>query len=187
VGDNRAGGRAVARFLLAGGHRRPAFLAGIEHSSTSRDREAGFTQALREAGLPPPLRAVGQFDPTVARAAAAELLRGDAPPDAIFCANDHMAVSALEVARGMGLTPGRDLSIVGFDDSRPAAWRGVDLTSYSQHAAAMAAAGLVALAALLRGEEAEGATIPGELVVRDTARRPAAGIVEIEGRTVWRG
>jgi hypothetical protein len=40
--DNVAGGRAVADFLLAGGHRRIGYIAGWEGASTQRDREAGF-------------------------------------------------------------------------------------------------------------------------------------------------
>lgn len=41
TGENARGGRLIARFLAAGGHRRVAFMAGIENSSTSRDREGG--------------------------------------------------------------------------------------------------------------------------------------------------
>ena len=50
--DNYAGGRKIAEFLIAGGHERIAFIAGWEGASTQRDREAGFCDRLRDAGLP---------------------------------------------------------------------------------------------------------------------------------------
>ena len=40
--DNFSGGREIARFLAAGGHRRIGYIAGWEGASTQRDREAGF-------------------------------------------------------------------------------------------------------------------------------------------------
>ena len=48
--DNEKSGRKVAQFLLAGGHKKIAYIAGWEGASTQRDREAGFTAALAEAG-----------------------------------------------------------------------------------------------------------------------------------------
>lgn len=43
TGENLHGGRMITEFLVAGGHRRLAFLTGLENSSTSRDRERGFS------------------------------------------------------------------------------------------------------------------------------------------------
>ena len=49
--DNRNGGRQIAEFLFAGGHRRFAYIAGAAISSTNRDREAGFREGLRRHGV----------------------------------------------------------------------------------------------------------------------------------------
>ena len=189
TGDNVAGGARVAAFLAAGGHRRPAFIAGIEDASTSRDREAGFAAGLHAAGLPAALRGVGLFDPGSAAAATRTLLQGADAPDAIFCANDHMAFAAMDVAqREFGAEIGRTLSVVGFDGSRPAAWSGIGLTSFEQSASAMAVAGVGLLARLLAGEAAATThvVVGGELAVRSSARRPEHGLAELDGRTVWR-
>jgi DNA-binding LacI/PurR family transcriptional regulator len=59
--DNIDGGRQVARLLAVSGHNRIAFIAGIEDSSTNRDREAGFYRGLAEFGLTPWNRAVGNY------------------------------------------------------------------------------------------------------------------------------
>ncbi len=74
TGENARGGALIAEFLAAAGHRRMAFVAGVENSSTSRDREAGFTGWLAAHGLAPPLRAV-----------AITRWRGRPPRPAHFC------------------------------------------------------------------------------------------------------
>ena len=57
--DNVGGGREIARFLVAGGHRRIAYLAGREDSSTNLERERGFREGLAEAGQRIYARAIG--------------------------------------------------------------------------------------------------------------------------------
>ncbi len=188
TGDNAEGGRRIAAFLAACGHVRPAFVGGIEDSSTSQEREAGFAAGLRAAGLPPALRGSGLFDPAAAAEAVRILLRRPDPPDAIFCANDHMAIAAIDVARQeFGAEIGRSLSIVGFDGSRPAGWSGIGLSSFEQSALETAAAGVAVLARMLGGEAAAPhIVIGGELAVRTSARRPTHGLVTQAGRTIWR-
>lgn len=176
-GDNVGGARAVAEFLLAGGHARFAFMAGIEDSSTSRDRERGYGARLREARLPAPLRAVGHYDAAHAVQAMRDLLRGPARPDAVFCANDHMAAVALDVARReFGLTVGRDLSVVGFDDATVAGLSGIELTTFSQPFDLMAKDAVEALIGLMRDPSlpAIRRVVAGRLVVRRSARLPSA-------------
>ncbi|KTB79621.1 hypothetical protein AO069_27210 [Pseudomonas syringae pv. syringae PD2774] len=66
-------------------------------------------------------------------AATHGLLQRDATrPDGIFCANDFMAIAALNAARELGLEPGRDISIVGFENIPMAAWPSISLTTYLQ-------------------------------------------------------
>ncbi|MDE3239016.1 MAG: LacI family DNA-binding transcriptional regulator [Paracoccaceae bacterium] len=178
VGQNVEGGRAVAEFLLAGGHQNFAFIRGFEDSSTSRDREFGFTSALHAAGMPAPMVAAGQFDAETAADSTRALLSCATPPDAIFCANDHMALACLDVARReFGLEPGRSISIVGFDNSRPTQLAGIDLTTFSQDATTMVQRVLDILPELLADPSAPFGTavVPGQLIVRQTARRPKPG------------
>jgi DNA-binding LacI/PurR family transcriptional regulator len=189
TGDNAEGGRTIAAFLAAGGHRRFAFMAGLENSSTSRDREAAFTDWLRANGLPPPQRAVGSYDFAITMQATRDLLkRKSERPDAIFCANDHTAIAVLEVIRHeFGLRVPQDIAVVGFDDVGAARWPSFSLTTYSQPIDPMID-GVVDLITSLLGRDAGRARhlrIPGELVVRGSTR-PAPGCREVEGRTVWR-
>lgn len=140
--DNRAGGRRVAEFLIAGGHQRIAYIAGWEGASTQRDREAAFREALSAAGQELFARAVGNFTVEQAEQAARDLF--DVPaanrPDAVFVANDHMAFAVMDVLRfELGLRIPEDVSVVGYDDVPPASWRAYNLTTIRQRANLMVA------------------------------------------------
>lgn len=188
TGDNRRGGAQIADFLMAGEHKRLAFVAGLEDSSTSRDRESAFTRRVMQAGFDAPARAVGYYTFEGARAATRLLLSSPTPPDAIFCANDHMALAAIETARSeFGLDVGKDISIVGFDDVSLAAWPSFSLTTYSQPIEAIADRVVTILEALLRGE-AQGVQeiVPGQLIVRASARRPNTGLEQEGGSLIWK-
>jgi DNA-binding LacI/PurR family transcriptional regulator len=188
TGENERGGALIARFLVAGGHRRLAFVAGIENSSTSQERERGFAGWLRENGQPEPLRAVGHYRFDGAAEAARTLLSRPDRPDAIFCGNDHMALAISEVARfEFGLKVPQDLSLVGFDDVGPATWSSFSLTTFSQPVEPMVARAVEMMIDMIETPAAppRRETVPGELVVRGSARVPP-GCVMVQGQLVWR-
>jgi DNA-binding LacI/PurR family transcriptional regulator len=174
--DNLEGGRLIAHFLADGGHRRIAFIAGQEDSSTSRDREAGFCRGLAERGLPLFARAVGGYTFAGAAAAARALFSARARrPDAVFVANDHMAFAVMDVLRGeIGLKIPADVSVVGYDDVPEAGWGGYELTTVSQSSAEMVRATVEILMEQITAQRVAGraAITPARLVVRASARRP---------------
>lgn len=186
---NREGGRRIGEFLLAGGHRRFGYISGVESSSTNRDRFAGYQDALTEAGHAEILVEVGNYDRAEAEAAARKLLSRDDRPDAIFVANDHMAVAVMDVARyEFGLSIPDDLSIVGYDDVGPARWTSYGITTVSQPLKRMVEATVnILMGQISSGEiEAEHRILSGDLVVRSSARLPKTGIVEIDGRRIYK-
>lgn len=188
AGNNDGGARAIASFLVAGKHRRFAFMAGLENASTSREREKGFSRYLALEGFAPPQRVVGHYDFEAACAAARQIFSTTMRPDALFCANDHMALAAINVARiEFGLEVGRDISIVGFDDAGPAAWPLFDLTTYVQPVDAMVAEVVEIVKQRLSnpGLVAERRVVPGWLAVRGSARRPRRGVVMQDGVPIW--
>ncbi len=175
TGANYAGGHAAAEFLVAAGHQRFAYVAGLEDSSTSREREKGFFEGLHEFGAAKPQRAVGHYDFAAAKAAARALFSGIAIPDAIFCANDHTAFAVMDTARAeFGLNVGRDVSIVGFDDVPLAAWPAFNLTTYSQPVPALVERVIAVTLRHLTEDnyKAIHEVISGELVIRGSARIP---------------
>jgi DNA-binding LacI/PurR family transcriptional regulator len=175
--DNLEGGRLLAHFLADGGHRRIAFIAGMEDSSTSRDRESGFCKGLAERGLTLHARAIGGYTFAGAAAATRALFAVRQPPDAVFAANDHMAFAVMDVLRTeMKLTIPRDVSVVGYDDVPEAGWAGYNLTSVSQSSPAMVQATVDIMLAQIEQQQVNrrAAIVPAQLMVRGSARLPAA-------------
>ena len=176
--DNRGGGRKLAEFLIAGRHQRIAYIAGWEGASTQRDREAGFREGLADAGGALFDRAVGDYRFEGAQAATRRMFTGkprSARPDAVFVANDHMAIAAMDVLRyELGLRVPEEVSVVSFDDVPQAAWPSYGLTTVRQSAARMVEATVEALMARIEaGDEVpRQVEIEGSLIVRTSARVP---------------
>lgn len=186
---NRHGGRLIAEFLVAGGHKRFGYISGLESSSTNRDRFAGFREGLKEAGRETIEVRTGNYNHADAEIAARELLSLKRRPHAIFVANDHMAVAVMDVARHeFGLSIPDDLSIVGYDDVAAANWPSYGITSVTQPISPMVEATVdILMRQIASGEiEPQHRVITGELVVRTSARLPRTGIVERDGVTLYR-
>ncbi|MFY2823352.1 LacI family DNA-binding transcriptional regulator [Ruegeria sp. MALMAid1280] len=172
--DNIAGGRKAAEFLLAGGHRKIGYIAGWEGASTQRDREAGFLAGLREAGVELYSREIGNFASEQAQEATRRMFASD-PPDAVFVANDHMAIAVMDALRfELGLKVPSDVSVVGYDDVAVAAWPAYDLTTVRQPANRMVAKTVDILLRKIEDSDAEPrrVEIDGPLIVRGSARIP---------------
>ena len=173
--DNIEGGRQVAHFLVDGGHKRIAFIAGSEDSSTNRDREAGFYKGLAEAGVTAWARAIGNYTFEGAAVAARELCSGKVKPDAIFVANDHMAFAVMDVIRNqLKLRVPADISVVGYDDVPEASWGGYCLTTVRQPCSAMIDATVSILMEQIGRETVNrrAAVLPAEMIIRESARLP---------------
>ncbi|MEM6710697.1 MAG: LacI family DNA-binding transcriptional regulator [Pseudomonadota bacterium] len=180
TGANELGGRTIAHFLAKADHKRIAYLAGLDETSTNRDRESGFMTGLRECNRELHARANGQYDADKAAWAAIELMQMAEPPDGIFCANDHMAIAAMDALRSqLDVRIPDDVSIIGFDDVGPARWPTYSITSFSQPVDAMITASSTtifdAIEAAVDGRPyAPSSTeLPGELIVRSSARAPS--------------
>lgn len=172
--DNIAGGRKVAEFLIAGEHQKIGYIAGWEGASTQRDREAGFTQGLKAAGTTFHKRGVGNFGMEDARAATLEMFSEDAP-DAVFVANDHMAMAVMDTLRfELGLKVPEDVSVVGYDDVPTAAWPAYGLTTVRQPANRMVAETVDILLSKINDIDVNPrkVEIDGPLVLRKSARVP---------------
>jgi len=170
--DNYRGGELAAALLLERGCRRIAFLAGLEASSTSIAREHGFVEALALHGVTLAVRETGHYDYGYAQAATRRLFANPNPPDALFAANDHMAIAALDVIRGeLQLRVPGDVAVIGFDDVPQAAWSAYSLTSVRQNLEAMVRATVSLMCVQMQGTFApRNIVIPCELIERSTVR-----------------
>lgn len=175
--DNVAGGAMVADYLSANGRTHVAFIDGTPDASTSQDRSRGFLNRMQQLGRPVPeaLRLQADFSHDLAQHATSQLLDQSERPEAIFCANDYMAIGALDALRRRGLSAPQDCWVIGYDDVDMASWPSFDLTTVRQPSREMARTGAQMLLDRLAapGLPAQHRQFPCELIVRGSTGPPA--------------
>lgn len=179
--QNFEGAIEATRHLTVLGHRRIGFLAGRHDLESARRREAGYREALAEAGIPfdPGLVQVGAYTEATAEEPARRLLSLDDRPTAIFAANDLSAIQVLRTAAAYGLAVPDDLSVVGFDNIPGSALTEPPLTTVDQSIQELGEEAVRILVDLIDGpvgrDEAAAThvTLPTKLVVRRSTGRPA--------------
>lgn len=164
--DDVAGGRVAVEHLLSGGRRRILMVAGPAGIRQVRDRLAGAREAVANtAGATLEVLSTSSLTVLEGRAVGESIASRpiDERPDAIFAANDLLAVGVLQAfAFGGSLRVPDDIALVGYDDIDFAAAAVVPLTSVRQPSALI---GRTAVELLLReGEEPDA---PREHVVFD--------------------
>ena len=115
VVDNIGGAVAAVEHLLAEGRERIVHIGGPSGNLEARERQAGYVQAMTAAGRQPTVVA-GAFTQASGHDATTALLAEGVRPDAIFAANDMMAVGALLALQDAGVRCPEDIAVVGFDD-----------------------------------------------------------------------
>lgn len=113
--DNVGGAIAAVEHLVSLGHRRIGHIGGPVGNQEARERQAGYVQAVTAAGLEA-MVLNGDFTQASGHVAMTSMLRDGSRPDALFAANDMMAVGALLALREAGLRCPQDVAIIGFDD-----------------------------------------------------------------------
>ncbi|CAK6470438.1 LacI family DNA-binding transcriptional regulator [Peribacillus frigoritolerans] len=116
--DYPEGARIAVDHLLGKGHKRIALLGGIKESSTWIERMEGYREALSRAGLEVDESLVIDSAPTREGGleAVLKVLENPNPPTAIFCFSDLIAFGVMQGLMMKGITPGKDMDIVGFDN-----------------------------------------------------------------------
>lgn len=170
--ENVAGGQLAADVLLDTGHQRLAFISGLRNTSTSQERERGFIERLQARNAAPLQYAQGHYTYTSGYKAALELLTQDTPPDAIFAANDIMALGAIDAIRERGLRLAHDVSVIGFDNIPMAGWGAYQLTTISQDVDAMIHRTLDIMLEKIANPHSPTQTVrvEGQLIVRDSVK-----------------
>jgi LacI family transcriptional regulator len=180
--ENAASAEALARAMVALGHRRFAVLAGPRGLLTARDRLDGFRAGLAAWSVPlDPARVIpGAFTRDGGyEAMSAILASGEQLPDCVFAVTDVMALGALARLRAGGLEVPSDVALAGFDDIATLRDVHPPLTTVRLPLKQMGemAAGLVLGDALPVAQNAlqipRVIPVPGEVILRDsTIPRP---------------
>ena len=181
VGDDAAGGALAARHLLDLGHSAIGFIGDAIADpfgfTSSRDREAGLTRELANAGVSIPDTWIGHgaHGRYEARDLAHRMLAGSRRPTAIFTASDTQALGVIAAASEAGLHVPNDLSVIGYDDIEAADY--VGLTTIRQQLFESGRRGAEILLSEIdeRSDESPVAHLAPELVVRGTTAPPKEG------------
>jgi len=124
--DNRGAGAEVAQWMAGQGWNNVALIHGNLASSATAERVVGFRTALTAHGIRLPASrvqsAAGLEHLQIGYQGMGSLLKRKKAPQAVFCTSDLIAYGAQRCAREAGLQVGRDLVLVGFDDSPMNAW-----------------------------------------------------------------
>ncbi len=126
--DEVGGGSLAAKLLVKTQHKRFAFIAGNDNTSTSQNRGKGFIGQLQQLGFDC-MKEQARYGYTDGHAAMQRLLRSPNPPDGVFCASDIIALGALDAARSMGKRVPDDIAVIGFDDIPMTSWDAYQLTT----------------------------------------------------------
>lgn len=179
VVDNSLGGSLAAGEALRLGHTNFGAIFGPSDTSTGRDRERGVRAALTAAGIELPDTAVRHtpFTDAAGYEVMTELMRLQPRPTVVICANDIVAIGALNAAYTLGLSVPGEVSLIGFDDLPMAAWQLIGLTTVRQPMEEMARAAVRLLIERIEGRVESDAirrmVFEPRLVTRRTLGRPA--------------
>jgi len=174
--DQVRGGRLIAEHLLAQGARSVCHIGGPEGWLEAEGPETGWRAVLKEAGIkaPPVLR--GDWT-AAAGYAVGQTLAGQADLDAVFVANDQMALGLLRAFHEAGVRVPDDVLVAGFDDVPEAAFFTPPLTTVRQD---FIAVGRLCIEVLLRRIDGDKSAdvrsvVEPELIVRQSTDRGVAG------------
>jgi LacI family transcriptional regulator len=180
--DNYSSAYAMVAHLVACGHRTIAHIAGPDVNVDAQERLRGYRAALNRE-LPDAAEQVlrGDFTEESGYRAGRELLAGSKLPDAVFAANDMMAIGCLCALTEAGLQVPRDIALAGFDDIPTARFVVPALTTVRVRISDLGRRALDRLATAIESPtqvEPISETVAAELIIRSSCgapESPAAG------------
>lgn len=169
--DYRSGCEQVMNYLLQLGHRRIGLITAAPDIKAARTVVDTYRAKLRDAGIEPDPAWIedGKFTEEGGAQAARKILEKDPQVTAIFGGNDKMAIGAMYQVVHLGLKVPEDVSIVGFDDLRHAAFVNPTLTTIHLPLYEVGAAAMERLVERIHGRpEPVREILPTHLVVRNS-------------------
>jgi len=130
--NNAEGARAIADHFHAIGRRRVAYVAGLSHTSTNLERKTAFITRVAELGMTlTHALSGGEYSYEAGYRCAGEILEGK-QTDAVFFANDILALGGFDAFIAAGRRIPDDIAVAGFDDIAMARWPRYSLTTFRQ-------------------------------------------------------
>jgi len=170
--DNISSAMKAVNHLIKLGHKRIAFIEGEPASPASFGRYEGYKKAMEEAGLP--IREnyvrIGYLRYEGGYRGMLSFLNLSHPPTAIFCANDMMALGAIDACVDNEVKVPEDIAIVGFDDMWVASLKAVQLTTVHQPRYQMGVRAVDLMIEKIEGkrDKIKRVILPTKLIIRRT-------------------
>jgi DNA-binding LacI/PurR family transcriptional regulator len=171
--DNYSGVSEAMDLLIRKGRRRIAFISGSAGKSSTMERLSAYKDALKSNGIKYDKKLVIHMpdsDVNDGFSAAGKLFKSSNKPDAVFASTDLMALGVMRAAKDIGLSVPKDISIVGFDDSRMAPFLDPPLTSVRSDTEKIGSEAAKIMLNLLHGRRAApDIVLPSRLVIRKSS------------------
>lgn len=167
--DDFGGAKAMVEHLRALGYQRIAHITGPESNYESNERLRGFRAALGRVQASTALVVTGTFTEESGYLAGRQLAGATPRPDAVFAANDMMAIGCLFALKQAGLRVPEDVALAGFDDIPIARFVSPPLTTVRAQTAELGRKSLELLARAIEkpsGAKCERQTLGTQLVIR---------------------
>jgi len=187
--DEERGAYDMVRYLISQGHRRIMHITGDRGLTGAERRIVGYKRALASARIPfsNTLLLSSSFTSSASRGVVRNWMKrhvGLPLPQAIFCANDGIAIVCMELFAEVGLRVPDDISICGFDDTLAARTTVPQLTTMRQPLRDMGARAVEVLLKLIRRHDEGGKApeltnpmvFPVELMCRASVSRPPLAV-----------
>lgn len=182
--DNVGGIAAMVAALVGLGHRQIAFLAGPASLYVAGERLAGYRRGLSDAGIATDERLVLHtgFDRAGGALGVDTLLAGEAPFTAVCCANDLLALGALERLGELGIEVPGEVSVAGFDDISMAGMTAPRLSTVRLPLREMGRRGFQYADGLLSSQPVRPEELATEVILRDSTGAPPPVALPTRGK-----
>lgn len=180
--DHYKGGYEATQHLIQMGHKRIAHMRGPHFFLSAAERERGYRDAVKEAGLETIYMGHGDFTIPSGYQLMKKWIESQELPDALFAADDYMAIGAINALQEAGYQVPDHISIVGYDDQVLATQLRPQLSTVKQPSERIACSAVEILIKQMNGtmKRQPSLKFEPELVVRATSLPRAA---EYEGRS----
>ncbi|NJM40012.1 MAG: LacI family transcriptional regulator [Anaerolineae bacterium] len=176
--DNVGGAKLAVAYLLHMGHRRVGYIGAANRPLANAQRHEGYAQTLKQADIKINRRwvihpEVKKSDDDIERGRIGLEHCWAAGVTAIFCYNDQIAIGVLNTCYRKGIAVPQQLSIVGYDDIRPASYVNPPLTTVRQPMQQMGSTAMQMLLNMIDQTPVQSTMLAGELVMRASVAPPS--------------
>ena len=181
--DSATGAALAVQHLISQGKREIGFINGVAGTVPAESRRKGFERALfdNHRVSDPSLTVSSDFTMTGGYAAAKVLLKQNPDIDAIFCANDVMALGAMRCLRELGRRVPEDVALVGMDDIDLGKVSTPTLTTVTLMASERGRIATELLFDRIGGDEGDGAARSVKVMPRLIVRESSTGYIVRQG------